>query len=305
MSGEIFRAFCRVMKEEGQVREQESMKGHTTFRIGGPAQYFLSPKDSGELAETLSVCREYGIPWFILGNGSNLLVSDSGYPGAVIQLGKGFSEIRTEGSRIYAGAGALLSAIARKAWEAGLSGLEFAGGIPGSLGGGVVMNAGAYGKELKDVLFYVAVLTPKGSREELTPDQLELGYRTSNILSRGYVVLEAGFSLKEGKPEEIFAQMEELAARRREKQPLEYPSAGSTFKRPAGYFAGKLIQDAGFSGFRVGDAQVSPKHCGFVVNAGNASAAEVSALCAQVAAGVKEKFGVDLEMEVKKLGQFS
>ncbi len=304
MSGESYEAFCRVLKEEGQVLEQERMNSHTTFRIGGPARYFLSPENSRELAEALALCRERDIPWFILGNGSNLLVSDRGYQGAVISMGRGFSRIRREGNQIIAGAGALLSSIARKAWEGGLTGLEFAAGIPGSLGGGVVMNAGAYGGELKDVLSYVQVLTDEGQIEKMPSAQLELGYRTSNILSRGYVVLEAGFSLREGKKEEILAQMEELAARRRAKQPLEYPSAGSTFKRPAGYFAGKLIQDAGFSGFQVGGAQVSPKHCGFVVNTGNASGADVSLLCAQVAAGVKEKFGVELELEVKKLGVF-
>lgn len=304
MSQQIYEAFCRAVGNREEVLEYEPMKRHTTFCIGGPARYFLSPKDSRELKAVLSLCRERNYPWFILGNGSNLLVSDRGFDGAVIQMGKGFSGIRAEGNQIFAGSGALLSAVARKAFEAGLTGLEFAAGIPGTLGGAVVMNAGAYGGEMKDVISHVQVLTKDGREEDQTPAQLKMGYRSSNIPSRESVVLGAVFTLQPGKRENIRARMEELAARRKEKQPLEYPSAGSTFKRPEGYFAGKLIQDAGFSGFQVGGAMVSPKHCGFVVNLGNASAAEVDSLCRQVALGVKEKFGVCLEMEVKKLGDF-
>ena len=188
--------------------------------------------------------------------------------------------------------------------ELGLTGLEFASGIPGSLGGAVVMNAGAYGGEMKDVLSRVQVLTGEGKVEELSPGDLELGYRTSNILKKGYVVLGAWFCLKKGDPDKILARMEELAGLRRQKQPLEYPSAGSTFKRPEGYFAGKLIQDAGLRGFSLGDAQVSEKHCGFVVNKGHASASDIMGLCRQVSGKVKERFGVELELEIKCLGNF-
>lgn len=288
-----------------RVLRDEPMKNHTTFRVGGPARYFVSPKDSRELAAVLDACRKDGSPWFILGNGSNLLVSDRGFSGTVLDMGKGFTSIRVEGERIFAGAGLLLSQIARKALEAGLSGLEFAAGIPGSLGGAVVMNAGAYGSEMKDVLESVLVLTPEGKEQEISAGELELGYRTSAVLKRGYVVLGASFFLKPAPREQIRARMDELAAARREKQPLEYPSAGSTFKRPEGYFAGKLIQDAGLKGYRQGDAQVSEKHSGFVINRGQASAADVMGVCRHVSDTVYAQTGVRLEMELKTLGDFS
>lgn len=280
------------------------MKNHTTFRVGGPARFFVSPGGSRELAAVINVCRAAGSGWFILGNGSNLLVSDSGFDGVVIEMRNGFDTVCAEGSQIYAGAGALLSQIARRAADAGLTGLEFAAGIPGTLGGAAVMNAGAYGSEMKDVLSFVRVLKPDGTEADIPAEELELGYRTSCIPRRGYVVLGAQFSLQAGSREEILARMEELAAARRSKQPLEYPSAGSTFKRPEGYFAGKLIQDAGLKGFQVGGAQVSEKHSGFVINRGGASASDVMELCRQVSERVKEQFGVELEMEVKTLGRF-
>ncbi len=301
----MYEEICGVVGDGGQVLRDEPMSAHTTFRAGGPAKVFAVPGDSRELGSILGLCRERGWPWFILGNGSNLLVSDEGFDGVMVAIGKPFGDIRAEaGGLLYAGAGALLSRIARSAMELGLTGLEFASGIPGSLGGAVVMNAGAYGGEMKDVLSRVQVLTGEGKVEELSPGDLELGYRTSNILKKGYVVLGAWFCLKKGGPDKILARMEELAGLRRQKQPLEYPSAGSTFKRPEGYFAGKLIQDAGLRGFSLGDAQVSEKHCGFVVNKGHASASDIMGLCRQVSGKVKERFGVELELEIKCLGNF-
>ena len=289
---------------EMRIRQDDPMKNHTTFRVGGPARYFVSPANASELAAVLDACRRDGSPCFILGNGSNLLVSDRGFSGTVVDMGKGFTSIRVEGERIFAGAGLLLSQIARKALEAGLSGLEFAAGIPGSLGGAVVMNAGAYGSEMKDVLESVRVLTPEGKERRIPAEELELGYRTSAVQKNGYVVLGAVFSLKPAPREKIRARMDELAAARREKQPLEYPSGGSTFKRPEGYFAGKLIQDAGLKGFRIGDAQVSEKHCGFVINRGQALATDVMAVCRCVSDTVYRQTGIRLEMELKTLGDF-
>ena len=295
---------------EDCIRTEEPMRNHTTFRIGGPARYYVTPKTQKELTEVVGLCRRAAMPFCVIGNGSNLLVNDMGYRGAVVSTecltwwenrGKTGPDTADEGIVLTASAGILLSRLAKAAAGEGLTGLEFAAGIPGSLGGAVVMNAGAYGSEMKDVLCWVRVLDRQGAVRELTLPQLELGYRTSCIEAEGYVVLEAGLCLKKGSREEILCKMEELAAKRREKQPLEYPSAGSTFKRPKGYFAGKLIDDAGLRGFRIGDAQVSEKHCGFVVNRGCASAADVISLCGQVRRRVKERFGVELELEVKQL----
>ncbi|HIQ75100.1 MAG TPA: UDP-N-acetylmuramate dehydrogenase [Candidatus Cottocaccamicrobium excrementipullorum] len=288
----------------GQVKENEPLKCHTTFRAGGPARYFVEPGNEKELAAVIQACRQADVPWFVLGNGSNLLVSDQGFPGTVIRIGKGFSAISREENQIQAGAGLLLSQIARRAWEEGLSGLEFAAGIPGSLGGAVVMNAGAYGFEMKDVLAKVRVLTPEGECVWIPAEELKFGYRTSCILQQKYVVLGAVFSLHPGERAKIRARMDELAALRRQKQPLEFPSAGSTFKRPEGYFAGKLIQDAGLRGFRIGDAQISEKHCGFVINRGEATAAEIMEVCRRVSDEVYRQFGVRLELELKTLGEF-
>lgn len=282
----------------------EPMKKHTTFRIGGEADYFVMPRTKEEVKQTVAVCREEQAPYSIVGNGSNLLVSDAGYRGVVIQIFKEMSRAEAEGTRIRAQAGASLAKIAGIALEAGLCGFEFAAGIPGTLGGACVMNAGAYGGEMKDVLVNVTVLDEEGRIVTIDKEHLELGYRTSVIAKKGYVVLEAELELQEGNPEEIRTLMDELKDKRTSKQPLEYPSAGSTFKRPEGYFAGKLIQDAGLRGFRVGDAMVSEKHCGFVINAGEASAAEVDSLMKQVSERVQAQFGVTLEPEVKRLGDF-
>ena len=303
MNEKIKQRFQTVLEKE-QVLEAESMSRHTTFRIGGPADLFVVPKSVDEIAEVLKICREEKAPYFILGNGSNLLVSDKGYRGVVVQLYRGFGKITVSGEEIHAQAGALLSGIATAARDASLTGFEFAGGIPGTLGGAVVMNAGAYGGEMKDVLKEVTVLTPEGEILTLQADELHMGYRTSVVKEAGYIVLEAVLSLAKGDPEAIRSRMQELAGMRSSKQPLSYPSAGSTFKRPEGYFAGKLIMDSGLRGYQVGGAQVSEKHCGFVINAGNATAEDVCRLMADVQRIVREKFGVTLEPEVKFLGEF-
>lgn len=286
-----------------EVRIKEPMKRHTTFRAGGPADWFVIPETADELKAVLSACRKAGEPWYVVGNGSNLLVSDAGVRGVVIHTGR-FDRLEVSGKSLRAGAGVLLSKAAGEALKNSLAGLEFAAGIPGSVGGALVMNAGAYGSEMRDVLKSVTVLTESGQVKTLPAKELELGYRTSSILRNHYLVLEAELSLSEGDSEAIHGRMRELAERRREKQPLEYPSAGSTFKRPAGYFAGKLIEDAGLKGFSVGGAEVSEKHAGFVINKGNAAAADIYSLCMEVKRKVFEQTGVALELEVKLLGPF-
>ena len=280
----------------------ELMSRHTTFRVGGPADFFVTPKAKEEVRDVIRICKEAGMPYYIIGNGSNLLVSDAGYRGVIVQIYKEMNEVKVEGDLVKAQAGALLSGIAAKALGAELSGFEFASGIPGTIGGACVMNAGAYGGEMKDVLESVTVLTGEGKIIELSRNELELGYRTSVIAKKGYIVLGAVLKLERGDGEKIKTYMDELKEKRVTKQPLEYPSAGSTFKRPEGYFAGKLIEDAGLRGFQVGGAQVSKKHCGFVINRNHATAADIMELMRQVQIRVKENSGVDLEPEVKRLG---
>ena len=280
----------------------EPMSRHTTFRVGEPADFFVTPKAKEEVRDVIRICKEAGMPYYIIGNGSNLLVSDAGYRGVIVQIYKEMNEVKVEGDLVKAQAGALLSGIAAKALGAELSGFEFASGIPGTIGGACVMNAGAYGGEMKDVLESVTVLTGEGKIIELGRNELELGYRTSVIAKKGYIVLGAVLKLERGDGEKIKTYMDELKEKRVTKQPLEYPSAGSTFKRPEGYFAGKLIEDAGLRGFQVGGAQVSEKHCGFVINRDHATAADIMELMRQVQIRVKENSGVDLEPEVKRLG---
>lgn len=280
----------------------EPMSRHTTFRVGGPADFFVTPKAKEEVRDVIRICKEAGMPYYIIGNGSNLLVSDAGYRGVIVQIYKEMNEVKVEGDLVKAQAGALLSGIAAKALGAELSGFEFASGIPGTIGGACMMNAGAYGGEMKDVLESVTVLTGEGKIIELGRNELELGYRTSVIAKKGYIVLGAVLKLERGDGEKIKTYMDELKEKRVTKQPLEYPSAGSTFKRPEGYFAGKLIEDAGLRGFQVGGAQVSEKHCGFVINRDHATAADIMELMRQVQIRVKENSGVDLEPEVKRLG---
>lgn len=287
-------------------REQERLSRHTTFQIGGAAAYYLIPERPEEVAEALAFAKERNLPFYILGKGSNILFSDEGYDGVVIEIGKGLEEVKIgENGVVTAQAGIAMSALAAKLAAAELTGFEFAGGIPGTLGGGITMNAGAYGGEIKDCIVSATVLTEKGERITLLKEELELGYRTSVIQKKKYIVLEGTFAFQKGKRQAIVDTMKELNQRRRDKQPLEYPSAGSTFKRPEGYFAGKLIEDAGLRGYRVGDAQVSEKHCGFVVNRGQATADEVARLIADVQEKVWDEFQVKLEPEVRMVGKFN
>lgn len=287
------------------MRENEPLSAHTTFRIGGPAKYYLVPESKAEVREGLAFANEKNLPWLVIGKGSNLLVPDEGYSGVVIEIGKGMEKIEVEtgetDGRICAQAGVSLGVLAAAAAKESLTGLEFASGIPGTLGGAVTMNAGAYDGEMKDVIVSATVLDKSGEERTLSREQLQLGYRSSRIQREGSLVLEAVFELQKGDREVILEKMRELNGRRRDKQPLEYPSAGSTFKRPEGYFAGKLIQDAGLRGFRIGDAQVSEKHCGFVINRGNATAADVRRLIKEVQKRVQESSGVWLEPEVKMI----
>lgn len=301
MNQSFYDKLTSVIAKE-RVYVDEPMSRHTTFRVGGPADFFVTPKAKEEVRDVICICKEAGMPYYIIGNGSNLLVSDEGYRGVIVQIYKEMNEVKVEGDLVKAQAGALLSGIAAKALGAELSGFEFASGIPGTIGGACVMNAGAYGGEMKDVLESVTVLTGEGKIIELGRNELELGYRTSVIAKKGYIVLGAVLKLERGDGEKIKTYMDELKEKRVTKQPLEYPSAGSTFKRPEGYFAGKLIEDAGLRGFQVGGAQVSEKHCGFVINRDHATAADIMELMRQVQIRVKENSGVDLEPEVKRLG---
>ena len=284
------------------VCTDELMSRHTTFRIGGPASVFVTPKSEKDLVTAIEICRSQGAPYFILGNGSNLLVSDQGYDGVVVHIGSDLRDISVEGTEITAKTGTMLSQVAHAALAHGLTGMEFAAGIPGSLGGACMMNAGAYGGEMSQILVGVRALDDKGQIVELAADQLELGYRHSIMMEKQYVVLGARIHLEKGNPEKIQAQMDDLKEKRIAKQPLEYPSAGSTFKRPEGAFAGKLIMDAGLRGFRIGDAMVSEKHCGFVVNAGKATAEDVCGVISHVQQVVMEKYGKELEPEIRFLG---
>lgn len=303
MKQEIITRLEQILTKD-RIRQNEPMKNHTTFRVGGPADIFLTPS-AEELPAVLSVCREEQMPVTVIGNGSNLLVGDQGIRGVVICIGFGMRGIRVDGEKIFLEAGVTLAAAAQQAAKAGLTGLEFASGIPGTFGGAVVMNAGAYGGEMKDVIVSVRVISEDGEILTLSKEELDLSYRHSVIPERGYLVIDGELLLtREKDPDQITERMEELKKKRIEKQPLEYPSAGSTFKRPEGYFAGKLIMDAGLRGFSVGGAAVSEKHCGFVINTGDATAEDVTELIRQVAERVKAQSGVTLEPEVKLLGEF-
>lgn len=300
---DLYKELCAAVGEENVLRD-ELMSRHTTFRVGGPADFFVMPSCAEEIRKVHGLCCEADIPCYIIGNGSNLLVGDKGIRGVVIQICKRMNQIRVEGTRLYVQAGAMLSKTAAAAYEASLTGMEFASGIPGTMGGALRMNAGAYGGEMKQIVESAEVLTPEGDVVTLPVEELGMGYRTSVIAKNEYVALGAVLRLEEGEQAAIRARMDELKEQRVTKQPLEYGSAGSTFKRPEGYFAGKLIQDAGLRGYRVGDAQVSEKHCGFVINRGNATAADVARLMDDVADCVEKKFGVRLQPEVKKMGEF-
>lgn len=282
----------------------EPMKDHTSFKIGGPADLFFVPNTVEHISEMIAYCKSQGIDYYIMGNGSNLLVGDKGFRGVIIQVCKNLSRVTIEDGKVYAEAGVLLSKLAKMIYKESLVGFEFASGIPGTLGGAVYMNAGAYGGEIKDVLVDATVLSRDGNLRVMKNEALELAYRHSILMKKGDIVISANLKLKPGKQEAIKAVMDDLNGRRKDKQPLEKPSAGSTFKRPVGYYAGKLIMDAGLRGYQIGGARVSDKHCGFVVNEGGATGADVMALIKYIQAEVKKQFGVDLEPEVRMIGEF-
>ncbi len=302
MNQDFYQELLNIISKE-QIQIEEPMRNHTTFRVGGPAEFFVQPKTAQEVQGLVKLCKEKEVPYYIVGNGSNLLVSDKGYRGVMIQIFKEMNQIQIEGELVKAQAGALLSAIASKALEAGLAGFSLPQGYR-ERWRRLRHECRGIRRRDEECVREVTVLTPEGEVLAIPDEEAELGYRTSIIAKKGYIVLEAVMRLQKGEKEEIKARMDELKEKRISKQPLEYPSAGSTFKRPEGYFAGKLIQDAGLQGFSVGGAQVSMKHCGFVINKDNATAADVAELMRKVSEQVEEKFGVRLEPEVKRLGEF-
>ena len=292
---------CEYVKNEGiSYIENEPMALHTTFKIGGPARLAVFPKNENEISDVIKKCKEENVRYMVVGNGSNLLVADEGIDAVVILLGKEFSEVKLiDDTTIFAEAGAPLMKVCRFALENGLSGLEFAYGIPGSCGGGAFMNAGAYGGELGDVMFRCDHIDKDGNKGSLEGDDLKLAYRHSAYYENGCVITGAYFKMQKADKEEIKAKMDDYMSRRRDKQPLEYPSAGSTFKRPEGNFAGALIEQCGLKGTSVGGAEISIKHAGFVINKGGATCKDVLDLCKKVADTVKAEKGIDLEMEVR------
>lgn len=291
------------------VQTNELMSKHTTFRIGGEADYYVTPTTKEQVADIISLCKEKEVSYYIIGNGSNLLVGDHGYRGVIIQIGNFLSEctFKEVGDKVHvrAGAGILLSRLATAIAGQELTGFEFAGGIPGTLGGAITMNAGAYGGEINQCCISALVLTKEGEFKEVSRDELAFGYRTSAVQTEGYIVFEVTLELEKGNKEEILSYMADLAKRRKDKQPLEYPSAGSTFKRPTGFYAGKLIEDSKLKGFRIGNVMVSEKHSGFVINTGGGTAKEVLAVIDEVSRVVYEQFGVRLEPEVRLIGEFN
>ncbi|MDD3852954.1 MAG: UDP-N-acetylmuramate dehydrogenase [Syntrophomonadaceae bacterium] len=288
---------------EERIKKDEPMSNHTTFRIGGPVGFMVLPQSILEVQQVLQLCRQEGYPVFVFGLGSNLLVSDRGFSGAAIKLGNHLKSSYISGDEIFAEAGIRLSELSKKAAASGLSGLEFAEGIPGSLGGAVVMNAGAYGGEIKDVLVEILAMDPDGNLITLAVSDLKLGYRSSILQNTDLIVLSALLKLKPDQQTEIKARMKEFAKSRREKQPLEYPSAGSTFKRPEGVYVGPLLEQMGLKGFSIGGAQVSVKHAGFIVNTGNATARDVMQLIRYIQKKARDEHGVELESEIRIIGQ--
>ena len=301
MSDEIVTRLINITGKDN-VRINEPMKNHTTFKIGGPAQYYVTPESVTQIQEVVSLCRDMNIPLHVIGNGSNILVGDDGVGGVVLALFNTFSDYEIKDNVITAQAGMSLIKLAVIALREGLTGLEFASGIPGSVGGAVYMNAGAYDGQMKDVVTSVTVLDEAGNIRILGRDELDMGYRTSAVAKHNMIVLQVIIELKAGNKEQIKDRMNQLSEIRKQKQPLEYPSAGSTFKRPEGYFAGKLIADAGLKGYSIGGAAVSEKHAGFVVNMGGATAKDVVELTDYIKKRIIEQFGVTLELEIKKIG---
>lgn len=285
------------------IFQDEIMKKHTTFKIGGKADVFIRPSNVNELSHAIKICKKFKVPYYVIGNGSNILVKDNGFRGVIIQIYKNFNHIEIEDDKIVAGAGILLSKLSKKIAEKSLEGFEFASGIPGTLGGAIYMNAGAYGGDMSSVLVSVDVIDNKGNIITLSKDELKLGYRTSIIQKTNYIILKAALKCKKGNKDNISSIINDLNNRRRTKQPLEFPSAGSTFKRPVGYYAGKLIMDSDLRGYSIGNAQVSEKHCGFIINKGDAKADDVIKLIHHVTNTVKDKYNVILETEVRIIGE--
>lgn len=299
----MFDKLLKIVSED-RIKKDEPLSKHTSFNIGGPADYYVIVNNEAELSEILKLAKKESINYFLIGNGSNLLVGDLGIRGLVIRLGGEFDEVLVNGDNITAGAGATLSKVAKAAMDASKTGLEFAAGIPGTVGGALVMNAGAYGGEMKQVVTKVSVLTKDGEIKNLSSEEMKFGYRHSLLKEEELIALKCEMVLSDGDKDAIRNTMKDLASKRKEKQPLEYPSAGSTFKRPEGYFAGKLIEDSGLGGFSINDAQVSEKHKGFVINRGNASAQDVKELIEEVKNRVLTSQGVLLEPEVIMVGEF-
>lgn len=302
---DIIKALKKEVTNSNQcVLQNEPMNKHTSFKTGGNADIFIKPNDADEVKAVLKILNDNNINYYVIGNASNILVSDKGFKGAIVQIGSNMNKITVNGQSLTVQAGASIAQVSSVCADACLTGMEFAAGIPGTFGGAVAMNAGAYGGEMKDILNSVSVIDRDLNFKEYLIDELEMGYRSSLISRRGELVLKGVINLKYGNEKEIKEKMEDYNKKRREKQPLEYASAGSTFKRPKGYFAGKLIQDSGLMGFAVGDAMVSEKHAGFVINKGNASSNDVAAVIKHCQNEVFKKFGVNLETEVKFLGEF-
>ena len=300
---EIYHRLIEITEDSDRVARNVPMSEHTTFRTGGPADIMAEPAGTAELAGMIRMLRNEDVPFFILGNGSNVLVKDGGYRGVIIHIGSRMADITVTGTTVLAQSGALLSAVSREACEHSLEGMEFASGIPGSVGGAVYMNAGAYGGEMKQIIVSVTAVTEKGNVIRYSAGELDLGYRHSIFETNGSVITEVLLSLRYGEKEKIINRMKDLAERRRLKQPLNLPSAGSTFKRPPGHFAGQLIDEAHMRGASLGGAQVSPKHAGFIVNTGGATSQDILDLMELVQMRVKEISGVDLEREVRVIGE--
>lgn len=299
---ENFAIKLREILDIEDIRIDEPMKEHTSFKVGGPVDILLTPKDFNQVVDAVKLCKKENIPYYIMGNGSNLLVRDGGIRGVMIKLVK-LNKIQVKENRIITESGASLKDISTAALENCLTGFEFACGIPGSVGGAVTMNAGAYNGEISNVIESAKVICNNGEIIVLSREKMELGYRMSSILKNGYTILEVTFNLEKGDKENIVNRIEDLSRRRNEKQPLEYASAGSTFKRPQGHFAAKLIEDSGLKGESVGDAQVSQKHSGFIINKGNATAKDILTLISIVQHRVRQNFNIDLYTEVRIIGE--